>query len=68
MECKLSLCKYICHIGDTLHDFELAQALNTQVILIASGHNHYQKLAKTGAITLHHFNNLKDYLMAAFSD
>ena len=54
-------------IGDTLHDFELSQALNTHIILLASGHNSYQKLIETGAPTLHHFNELKMYLIDAFS-
>jgi phosphoglycolate phosphatase len=36
-------------IGDTSHDFEVAEALGIEVLLIADGHNPFEKLAK-----LHH--------------
>ncbi len=39
-------------IGDTTHDFEVAQKLNCACILIANGHQHKTKLEKTGATTL----------------
>lgn len=32
-------------IGDTVHDYEVAQALGIEVLLIADGHNPFEKLA-----------------------
>ncbi|MGB1242619.1 MAG: HAD family hydrolase [Chitinophagales bacterium] len=36
-------------IGDTTHDFEVAQAMEADCILIAHGHHSHQKLQQTGA-------------------
>jgi phosphoglycolate phosphatase len=36
-------------LGDTLHDHEVAETLGCHCILIASGHQPYEKLLKTGA-------------------
>jgi len=36
-------------LGDTLHDHEVAETLGCHCILIASGHQPYEKLIKTGA-------------------
>ena len=36
-------------IGDTTHDFEVAEALGCKCLLIANGHQAYDKLALTGA-------------------
>ena len=46
-------------IGDTTHDFEVANALGCKCILVANGHQSYDKLAETG-VTVN--NNLKDIL------
>ena len=35
-------------IGDTVHDYEVAQAISTDCILMAHGHHNFQRLAKTG--------------------
>ena len=35
-------------IGDTTHDFEVAENLGIQCILIADGHQSYERLQKTG--------------------
>lgn len=35
-------------IGDTLHDFEVAEAIGTDCILMAHGHHTPERLAKTG--------------------
>jgi phosphoglycolate phosphatase len=37
-----------CLIGDTLHDYEVAQALGLQCVLIANGHQPYEKLKTVG--------------------
>ncbi len=36
-------------IGDTVHDFEVAEAIGTDCILMAHGHHTPERLAKTGA-------------------
>ncbi len=46
-------------IGDTIHDFEVAEAINTSCILIANGHQPKEKLLKCNVIVL---NCLKDFL------
>jgi len=35
-------------IGDTIHDFEVARALGCKCLLVANGHQSYDKLALTG--------------------
>jgi phosphoglycolate phosphatase len=35
-------------IGDTIHDKDVAEALNCKCLLIANGHNSYTSLVKTG--------------------
>ncbi len=39
-------------IGDTVHDYEAAQAMGCQCILIANGHQSKKRLVNTGAPTL----------------
>lgn len=39
-------------IGDTLHDFEVAQHAGIQCILVASGHQSRQRLEKSGALVI----------------
>jgi phosphoglycolate phosphatase len=56
---KASTC---CLIGDTIHDFEVAQALGCQCILIANGHHAIDKLKSTGAIIIHELKELVNYL------
>ena len=49
-------------IGDTVHDYEVAKEIGSDCILIASGHQNYDILAKTGAEvhnTLEEFNQAK---------
>lgn len=36
-------------IGDMIHDFEVAQEIGADCILLASGHQSYERLANTGA-------------------
>ena len=35
-------------IGDTIHDFDVAQALNCKCLLLTGGHNSAARLAATG--------------------
>jgi phosphoglycolate phosphatase len=39
-------------VGDTVHDFEVANAMGTDCILIASGHNSRERLEDTGTLVL----------------
>jgi len=49
----------IVFIGDTIHDFEVAHAINTDCILIADGHQPKEKLLKCNVTVL---NSLADFL------
>jgi len=49
-------------VGDTLHDFEVAEAINTQCILMAHGHHTPDRLAQTGAPVMHSLNDLLKHL------
>jgi phosphoglycolate phosphatase len=40
-------------IGDTNHDFEVAQALGTDCLLISHGHNCHSRLIQTGVPVIH---------------
>ena len=44
-------------IGDTVHDFEVANEMGTDCILVANGHQSKEKLLKCGAVVL---DNLED--------
>ncbi|MBI1933972.1 MAG: HAD family hydrolase [Ignavibacteriales bacterium] len=46
-------------IGDTIHDFEVSQEIGANCVLIASGHQNFETLKKTGAKT---FENLIELL------
>ena len=37
-------------IGDTVHDYEVSQAMDTDCILISSGHNSRERLEETGVL------------------
>lgn len=43
-------------IGDTTHDFEVAQAMGAAVLLVASGHQHEHRLRETGAPVVSDFH------------
>ncbi|HDR51542.1 MAG TPA: HAD family hydrolase, partial [Mariniphaga anaerophila] len=46
-------------IGDTIHDFEVAQELEIRCILIADGHQSEERLKRTGALVLDNLFDLK---------
>ncbi|HZH71811.1 MAG TPA: HAD hydrolase-like protein [Mariniphaga sp.] len=48
-----------CMIGDTIHDYQVAQALEIKCVLIADGHQSKQRLESTGATV---FNNLAELI------
>jgi phosphoglycolate phosphatase len=49
-------------IGDTLHDFEVAEAIGTACILLAHGHHTPERLAETGVPVVHSLAELVDQL------
>lgn len=50
-------------IGDTVHDFEVAQALDINCILVADGHQSVERLHKTGTTVI---GNLKQLMSPEF--
>jgi len=48
----------ILFIGDTDHDFEVAQSIGVDCILISHGHNCYNRLIKTGAPIIDHLSDI----------
>ena len=54
--------KEVVLVGDTLHDFEVAQAMGTHCILMAHGHHGPERLVKTGAPVVHSLRKLVDLL------
>jgi len=49
-------------VGDTVHDFEVAQAMNAGCILVADGHQSKEKLIECGVDV---FDNLEHVIEAA---
>lgn len=49
-------------IGDTTHDFEVAQTMGWNCILISHGHHTVEKLTKTGKQVINSLAELKAYL------
>jgi phosphoglycolate phosphatase len=50
--------KDIILVGDTLHDFEVAEAIGTHCILLAHGHHTSERLARTGVPVVHSLKEL----------
>jgi phosphoglycolate phosphatase len=46
-------------IGDTVHDFEVAQEIGADCILIANGHQSKEKLSECGVLVLNSLEELK---------
>jgi len=49
----------ICMVGDTIHDFEVAELVGINCILIAHGHQSYQRLTETGTMVIRDFGELR---------
>jgi phosphoglycolate phosphatase len=49
-------------VGDTLHDFEVAEAIGTHCILMAHGHHTPERLAATGVPVIHSLRDLVQQL------
>ncbi len=49
-------------VGDTVHDFEVAQSVGCRCVLIAGGHQSLERLRGTGAAVLDSIGELPSYL------
>ncbi len=49
-------------IGDTLHDFEVAEAIGSDCVLLAHGHHSPERLAATGKRVVHSLRELVEVL------
>lgn len=49
----------ILFVGDTVHDFEVAESIGCDCVLIARGHNSFDMLSATGARVLNSIDELK---------
>jgi phosphoglycolate phosphatase len=50
-------------IGDTIHDYEVAQDIGSNCILIAHGHNSHSRLVETGVQVFANFSRLERWLL-----
>ncbi|MCM8541336.1 MAG: HAD hydrolase-like protein [Lentisphaeraceae bacterium] len=48
--------------GDTVHDFEVAEAVGIDCVFIANGHQHEDRLKKTGAPVICDISQVPEYL------
>lgn len=46
-------------VGDTIHDFEVAQAIGCNCVLVAKGHQSKERLLTTGALVLDSLNDIE---------
>ena len=53
----------ILFIGDTMHDVEVAQALELEVIILAHGHNELERFASANCKVFSGFRDLRDYIL-----
>ncbi len=49
-------------VGDTLHDFEVAEELGIKTFLVSRGHQHHARLKKTGCPVFEDFSRLLKHL------
>ncbi len=49
-------------IGDTVHDHEVAERMGVNCLLIAHGHQTYERLVKTNVPVFHNVLELKEYI------
>lgn len=52
---------HIYFIGDTIHDFEVAEELGVKSVLVASGHQSMERLKETGSDVVEGLYDLLDY-------
>lgn len=50
-------------VGDTTHDFEVAENIGCDCVLVARGHNSYDRLVATGATVLENLEELRKLVL-----
>ena len=50
-------------VGDTVHDYEVANEIGADCVLLSSGHQSREHLLQCGVKVFNNFNELKDYLL-----
>jgi phosphoglycolate phosphatase len=53
--------KEVLLIGDTIHDFEVAEAIGCHCLLVANGHQSHERLAETGCELIDSLNEIPNY-------
>lgn len=53
--------KTCCLIGDTLHDFEVANEIGVQCILVSNGHQSHSRLKDSGCVVVTDLNKTLEY-------
>ena len=53
-------------IGDTIHDSEVAAELQCKCMLVATGHQSFQRLQETGLPVLHNLSEIDSVLVSKF--
>lgn len=56
-------CTGVLFVGDTVHDFEVAENIGCDCVLISQGHQSYNKLAETGAVVLEDVAQLRKLVL-----
>ncbi len=51
----------VCLVGDTIHDFEVAEEIKCKCILIAAGHQSKERLESTGSPVLNSLNEIINF-------
>lgn len=49
----------ICLIGDTLHDYEVAKEIGCHCILVANGHQSFERLKQSGCLVVNELHEVK---------
>ena len=57
----------ICMIGDTVHDYEVAQGSGITCILIAQGHQSFERLKALDCLVVEDFKDLKGRIIKRLS-
>ena len=55
--------KEVVMVGDTVHDFEVAEAMGVDCILLSSGHNSKNRLNKSNAKVLNSLKMIANYIL-----
>jgi phosphoglycolate phosphatase len=50
-------------IGDTIHDFEVAQEIGCRVLLIANGHQSAERLKKLDCRIINNLSEVKNHII-----